>query len=165
MRPDDIPSLLPLIGAREVAATTLRIPHPYTLEDAESFLKYSDGVWAREEGARFGIFLCEGERLCGGVGLVVNHEHHHAEVGYWIGVPFWGNGYCTEAVRELLRYGFDRFKLNRIHSNHFSTNPASGRVLRKLGMKHEGTMRKHICKWGEYLDVELYGLLASEYRA
>lgn len=163
LRPDDIPALLPLIGAREVAATTLRIPHPYTLEDAEKFLKYSEGVWEKGEGARFGVFLGEGERLCGGMGLVANPEHNHAEIGYWIGVPFWGNGYCTEAAREVIQYGFDKLKLNRIHSNHFSTNPASGRILRKCGMRHEGTLRRHILKWGEYLDVELYGLLASEH--
>lgn len=164
LRRDDIPALLPLIGAREVAATTLRIAHPYTLDDAENFLKYTEGVWQKGEGARFGIFLREGEQLCGGAGLVVNHEHHHAEIGYWIGVPFWGNGYCTEAVRELLKYGFKQLKLNRIHSNHFANNPASGRILQKVGMKHEGILRKHCCKWGEYLDVELYGLLASEYQ-
>ena len=163
LRPDDIPALLPLIGARQVAATTLRVPHPYTQEDAEEFLKYSESVWEKSEGARFGVFLREGERLCGGIGLLVNHDHNHAEIGYWIGVPFWGNGYCTEAVSEVLKYGFDHLKLSRIHSNHFSTNPASGRVLRKVRMKHEGTLRRHILKWGEYLDVELYGLLASEY--
>src|SRR5579859_5439538 len=99
LNPDDISALLPLIGAREVAATTLRIPHPYTLEDAEQFLKYSEGVWEKGEGARFGVFLREGERLCGGMGLLANREHNHAEIGYWIGVPFWSNGYCTEAVR------------------------------------------------------------------
>ena len=159
----DIPALLPLIGAREVAATTLRIPHPYTLEDAENFLRYTDDVWEKGDGARFGVFLREGEQLCGGMGLVVNREHRHAEIGYWIGVPFWGKGYCTDAVRELLRYGFTRLKLKRIHSNHFSNNPASGRILQKVGMRHEGTLRQHYCKWGEYLDVELYGLLASEY--
>ena len=89
--------------------------------------------------------------------------NNHAEIGYWIGVPFWGNGYCTEAVREVLKYGDDNLKLSRIHSNHFSTNPACGRILHKVRMKHEGTLRRQILKWGEYLDVELYGLLASEY--
>lgn len=160
---EDIPALLPLIGAREIAATTLRIPHPYTREDAEKFLDHVERVWQKREGARFGIFLRDGERFCGGIGLHANPEHNHAELGYWIGVPFWGSGYCTEAAREVLKYGFCSLNLNRIHSGHFSNNPASGRILRKLGMKYEGTSRGHILKWGEYLDVELYGLLASEY--
>jgi len=164
-RREDIPALLPLIGAREVAATTLRIPHPYTAEDADKFLEYCDGVWQKREGARFGIFLRDGERLCGGAGLHGMGEHCHAELGYWIGVPFWGQGICTEAAREVVRFGFSELKLHRIHSGLFSNNPASGRVLRKIGFRHEGILRQHICKWGEYVDVELYGLLASEYDA
>lgn len=160
---DDIPQLLPLIGVREVAATTLRIPHPYTEEDALKFLEYSAAVWQKQEGASFGVFLREGERVCGGIGLASNLEHNRAELGYWIGVPFWGNGYCTEAAREVLRFGFENLRLHRIDAVHFASNPASGRILRKLGMKHEGTTREHIRKWGEYLDVEIYGLLAREY--
>ena len=165
LRRDDIPDLLPLIGAREVAATTLRIPYPYTREDAEKFLDHVEALWERQGGARFGIFLREDNRLCGGIGLDGRTDHNHAELGYWIGVPFWGRGYCTEAAWEVLSFGFDDLKLNRIHSGHFANNPASGRILQKLGMKHEGTLRKHILKWGEYLDIELYALLASEYRS
>lgn len=160
----DIPELLPLIGARAVAATTLRIPHPYAEQDALKFLEHSDSVWKSREGARFGIFLRDGLKLCGGIGLAVNLEHNHAELGYWIGVPFWGNGYCTEAARETLRFGFGNLQLHRIDAGHFANNPASGRILEKLGMKHEGTSRERVRKWGEYLDVEIYGLLAREYR-
>lgn len=163
-RRDDIPALLPLIGAREVAATTLRIPHPYTAADAEQFLEYTERVWDKNEGARFGVFLSQGERLIGGIGLQANRDHRHAELGYWIGVPFWGKGYCTEAVREVLKYGFESLDLQRIFASHFVNNPASGRILQKVGMKHEGTLRRHILKWGEYLDLELYALLAGDYR-
>src|SRR6185437_14045401 len=164
LRRGDIAQLLPLIGAREVAATTLRIPHPYTEEDALKFLEYSDSVWEKRQGARFGIFLRHDGRLCGGIGLDAHSEQNRAELGYWIGAPFWGNGYCTEAAREVLRFGFENLRLHRIDAGHFSNNPASGRILRKLGMKHEGTTREHILKWGEYLDAEIYGLLAREYR-
>jgi RimJ/RimL family protein N-acetyltransferase len=163
-RPDDIPALLPLIGAREVAATTLRIPHPYTIDDAQRFLQYTEGVWRDQQGARFGIFLRDGEQLCGGIGLHSNRDHNHAELGYWIGVPYWGRGYCTEAAREVLKFGFEVLNLHRIYASHFVTNPTSGRVLQKLGMKHEGTLRGHILKWGEYMDLEMYGMLASEYQ-
>jgi len=62
-----------------------------------------------------------------------------------------------------LRYSFRDLKLHRIHSSHFSTNPGSGRVLRKVGMNHEGVLRQHICKWGEFMDLDVYGLLASEH--
>ncbi|MBV9075815.1 MAG: GNAT family N-acetyltransferase [Acidobacteria bacterium] len=162
-RREDIPAMLPLIGAREVAATTLRIPNPYTQEDAEKFLEYCDGVWEKDEGARFAIFLRDGEQLVGGIGLVVNRQHNHAELGYWIGVPFWNHGYCTEAVRAALDHGFATLKLHRIYATHFANNPASGRVMQKLGMKHEGIMRQHILKWGEFMDVEMYGILAEQW--
>ncbi|HWC18686.1 MAG TPA: GNAT family protein, partial [Terriglobales bacterium] len=56
-------------------------------------------------------------------------------------------------------------RLHRIHSGHFSNNPASGRVLSKVGMNHEGTRREHVCKWGEFLNVEIYGLSEAEYRS
>ncbi len=155
----DIGELVLLIGAREVAATTLRIPHPYTEREAREFLSriHSD------DEVRFAITLREGERLCGGIGLRLTPEHRHAELGYWIGVLYWGHGYATEACRELLRYGFEHLKLHRIFASHFRHNPASGRVLMKLGMRHEGCQREHLRKWDRFVDSELYGILRQEW--
>lgn len=161
---DDIAALVPLIGAREVAATTLRIPHPYSADDAEAYLRHTEEVREKGTGVRCGIFLKQSGQLCGGIGLVSNLEHHHAELGYWIGVPFWGKGYCTEAARAIVSFGFEVLKLHRIHAGHFSGNDASGRILRKVGMHPEGVLRQHICKWGKYHDVELYALLAPEHQ-
>lgn len=155
----DIPELMPLIGAREVAATTLRIPHPYSLADAEEFVRRS-----MEDQVRVAITLADSGKLVGGVGLRLDDGHNRAELGYWIGMPYWGNGYATEASQALIEYGFRELKLERIYASHTTNNPASGNVLRKLGMKYEGCQRKHIVKWGEYLDLELYGLLRQDYR-
>jgi len=158
--PEDIPALLPLIGAREVAATTLRIPHPYTQAEAEEFVRRAQA--GSDDSVRFAVEIEASSTLIGGVGLRLDQAHHHAELGYWIGVPYWGTGYATEAAQALVRHGFEDLKLHRIHASHFSHNPASGRILRKLGMKSEGCMRQHILKWGEYYDSELYGMLASD---
>src|ERR1017187_3846840 len=87
-RETDIPELLPLIGTREVAATTLR----------------SDG------------------RQIGGAGLRVEDQHQHAELGYWLGAAYWGQGYATEAAREMMRYGFEELCLHRIFASHFKHN-------------------------------------------
>jgi [ribosomal protein S5]-alanine N-acetyltransferase len=155
----DIPELLPLIGAREVAATTLRIPHPYTEQDARQFLastRMKENVW-------LGIRMQTDGRLIGGVGLSLNRQHQNAELGYWIGVSFWGKGYATEAAQEMLRHGFQDIGLHRIFASHFKGNSASGRVLTKLGMGYEGRQREHVFKWGEFIDSELYGLLRSEW--
>ncbi len=156
----DIAELLPLIGASEVAATTLRIAHPYTEQDAREFL-----VMAQESGKLWlAITRRTDGRLLGGIGLRVDDQHQHAELGYWLGVPFWGMGYATEAAQEMLRYGFESLGLHRIFATHFKHNPASGRTLKKLGMRYEGCQREHLRKWAQFVDSELYGILRQEWK-
>jgi len=157
----DIPELLPLIGTREVAATTLRIPHPYSERDARAFF-----AMAEEPGKLWlAATLRSDGRQIGGIGLRIDEPHQHAELGYWLGVPYWGQGYATESAREMLRYGFEDLGLHRIFASHFKHNPASGRILRKLGMKYEGCQREHLLKWDQFVDSELYGILRSEWQA
>ncbi len=156
----DLAELLPLIGPREVAATTLRIAHPYTEQDARTFLALTqdpDKIWLaitlRSEGCQIG-----------GIGLRIDQPHEHAELGYWLGVPYWGQGYATEAAQEVLRYGFEDLRLHRIFALHFKHNPASGRILVKLGMRYEGCQREHLRKWDQFVDSELYGILRQEWQ-
>ena len=160
-RDDDIAELLPLIGTREVAATTLRIAHPYTEQDARAFFALAqdpDKIW-------LAITLRTDGHVIGGIGLRLEPKHQHAELGYWLGVPYWGQGYATEAAREMLRYGFKDLGLHRIFASHFKHNPASGRILTKLGMLYEGCQREHLRKWDEFVDSELYGILRQEWEA
>ncbi len=157
----DIPDLVRLAGAHEVAATTLRIAHPYTEQHAKEFLSMIED----DDKAWFAITLSDRGQFCGGVGLRIEREHSHAELGYWIGVPFWGNGYATEAAQAAVRYGFEDLQLRRIAASVSSGNAASEKILVKLGMRHEGCMREHHCKWGKFIDVELYGILRSEWES
>jgi RimJ/RimL family protein N-acetyltransferase len=101
--------------------------------------------------------------LLGSISLHISQQDARAEVGWWIGVPYWNRGYCTEAARALLGYGFETLDLNRIQGRHLARNPASGRVMIKIGMRYEGTMRQAVCKWGVFEDVVLYAILKSEY--
>ena len=155
----DVPELVPLIGAREVAETTLRIPHPYQEEHARKFI----ASLPNENELRLAIRLRSDGRLVGGIGLHPQVEHQRAELGYWIGVSFWGNGYATEAARELVRYGFETLKLNRIFAGHFEGNPGSRAILLKLGMRYEGCARQSVVKWGKPMDVHIYAILREEY--
>jgi len=156
----DVAELLPLVGVREVAATTLRIPYPYSEQDARAFL-----AAAAEPGKLWlAMTLRTDGRQIGGIGLRIDEQHRHAELGYWLGVAYWGKGYATEAARAMLRYGFDDLKLHRVFASHFKHNPASGNILRKLGMKYEGCQREHLLKWGAFVDSELYGMLEREWR-
>jgi RimJ/RimL family protein N-acetyltransferase len=155
----DIADLVPLIGDPRVAATTLRIPHPFAEQDAREFLSSP----ARENELRLGIRLRGNGALIGGLGLHPYPEHKRAELGYWIGVPYWGQGYATEAARAVVKYGFEKVQLNRIFAEHFKHNPASGKVLQKIGMKYEGCMRQNVLKWGNFVDVEVYSILKQEF--
>src|ERR1700693_3846652 len=131
--PADIPALMPLIGAREVAATTLRIPHPYTEADAQNFIASTQEELSSGSGLRLGIVLRESDTLCGGVGLRIEPDHRRAELGYWIGVPHWGRGYATEAARAVLDHAFGTLGYARLTSRARVSNPASRRVLEKCG--------------------------------
>jgi RimJ/RimL family protein N-acetyltransferase len=157
----DVKELVPLIGTREVAATTLRIPYPYREQDAREFIAAAlapGKIW-------LAMTLGSDGQQIGGIGLRVDEQHQHAELGYWIGVPYWGQGYATEAGREMVRYGFEELKLHRIFASHFKHNSKSGNILRKLGMKYEGCQRGHLRKWDEFVDSELYGILRHEWQA
>ena len=159
----DAPAVQRLAGAREIADTTLLIPHPYPDGAAENFINGVAKEWLEGKTSVFAITFADTGKLCGSIGLMIESKYSRAEMGYWVGVPFWGQGICTEPARGLLQFGFGTLNLNRIHAHHFARNPASGAVLRKLGMKHEGHLRQHIRKNDTFEDLVCYGLLRSEF--
>jgi RimJ/RimL family protein N-acetyltransferase len=162
---EDVPALVLLAGAKEIAATTLNIPHPYTEADALTFLAKASEDFRGGRSVSFAISIPPGREVCGGIGLVLADAHKHAELGYWIGAPYWGKGYATEAARAVVEFGFGTLHLNRIFAHHFAGNTGSQKVLEKIGMRHEGQFRQHIRKWDQFIDIENYGLLAEEYRS
>jgi RimJ/RimL family protein N-acetyltransferase len=159
----DASELVRLAGAREIAANTLRIPHPYTRDHAEGFIQSCRANAQEGNSAVFAVLLRESRQLCGATGLEIDWVHRRAELGYWIGVPYWGRGYATEAASALLGFGFGELHLHRIFAYHFANNPASGRVLEKIGMRHEGCLRQHVTKWGEFVDLVAYGMLEADF--
>jgi RimJ/RimL family protein N-acetyltransferase len=157
-RLEDAPEVQRLAGAREVAAGTMEIPHPYPDGAAEAWISRTES-----DSRTFAVERREDGALVGAIGLRIEPEHDRGELGYWVGVPYWGRGYATDAARAVVRYGFEVEGLNRIYAFHFSNNPASGRVLEKAGMRHEGVRRRHTLKRGEYLDSECYAILRGEW--
>ncbi len=160
----DAPRVQELAGEKAIASTTLNIPHPYEDGMAEDWIETHAEAFEKGESVTFAIVLKQENALIGAVGLDVNAAHDRAELGYWIGVPYWNNGYASEAARAVLEYGFVERKLNRIYASHLTRNPASGRVMRKIGMTHEASFREHVKKWGEFEDLEMYGILRDEFR-
>jgi RimJ/RimL family protein N-acetyltransferase len=165
MRDADAPVLAELANDIRVIDGTLTMPFPYTLEDAVAFIGH-----ARESRATARSMPCAIERrsdgqFLGGMGLVLQPAHQRAELGYWLGVPFWGQGYATEAARALIDFGFETLGLNRIFAVHYHTNPASGRVMQRLGMTYEGTLRQHVIRFDIPRDDVCYGLLRPDWEA
>jgi RimJ/RimL family protein N-acetyltransferase len=152
-----------LAGAREIAATTMNVPFPYEDGIAEAWISSHAEMWSHGTGMICAVDSKDEVRLVGAAGLRIEMAQRRAELGYWIGLRWWGRGYATEAAFALVAYAFDRLELQRVFARHFASNPASGRVLEKLGMRREGVLRRHVIKWGRFEDIVMYGVLADEF--
>lgn len=149
----DAPCVQELAGSQAVASTTLTMPHPYEDGMAEAWIEGHPAAW--DERRRLTLAVTnQSDGLVGGISHSFVPEHRRAEMGFWIGVPYWNRGIATEAASAVLTFGFGELGLHRILARHFPRNPASGRVLRKLGMIHEGTMREHVVRWDRLEDLE-----------
>jgi RimJ/RimL family protein N-acetyltransferase len=161
----DAPDVARHVSMREIAEMTLHIPHPYPEDGAAAWIGERAASYAEGKTVNFAVALRDDGTLVGSIGLVLEPDHHRAEIGYWIGKPYWGRGYATEAGQAVLGFGFETLGLNKIHAAHFTKNPSSGRVLEKLGMTYEGCLREHDYKWGVYEDIKVYAVLAREWAA
>lgn len=161
----DIARLVQLAGDPDIAKTTANLPHPYTEHDAIDWLSRAYRAFQANTGYSFAVALRPTDDLIGGMGLHPRPHHQKAEAGYWIGKPYWGQGYATEALEALMRYGFEEIGLNKIYAHHHAVNPASGRVMIKNGMLKEGDLAEHVLKDGKFEDVALYGITRKQYQA
>jgi ribosomal-protein-alanine N-acetyltransferase len=161
--PDDAAELQRLAGDREIADTTLTIPHPYELDHALAWIGNQRKESARGRAANFAIRLSTGSPIIGSCGLRdIDAEHLQAELGFWIGREWWGHGYASEAAAAVIRFGFETLGLNRICAHHMVRNPAAGKVLQHVGMLREGVLRQRVRKWGIHEDVVLYAILRDD---
>ena len=161
-REEDAADVRRVAGDRAIADTTLRIPHPYDDSDAVAFIARQQDNFASGRSVQFAMTSAADGELLGGIGLTIDPDHASGELGYYVAQPHWGKGYASEAAAAVLAFAFDVKHLNRVHAHHMTRNPASGRILQKIGMRHEGTLREHIIKWGVPEDVEVYAVLAAD---
>lgn len=159
---EDAPLVQRYAGNREVARTTLHVPHPYPEGTAEKWIASHLLQYLERTNIVFAIRSHTGD-LYGAINLRMHMQDQMGELGYWIGVPFWNQGICTDAARRLIQYGFEELDLNKIYARHLSGNIASGRVMEKIGMTHEGIQREHTIKNGKVFDIIQYGILKSEF--
>lgn len=147
-----------LAGERDVAAMTTYIPHPYPAGVAKKWIRNQYGGFAAGKAITFAVTLQQKSMFLGVVELKVDMAHQRAGLGYWLGKPYWNCGYCTEAAGAVISYAFKSLGLNRVSADHFGCNPASGRVLEKIGMQVEGCRRQHMKKLGVFEDLIEYGM-------
>lgn len=146
-----------------VASTTLHIPHPYPDGAAEAWINTHQERWESGLGIVCAITLRATSKLLGTISVLgISRDHLRGEMGYWLGAPYWNQGYTSEAAAALIRYCFDAMGLHRIQATHMVRNPASGRVMAKAGMRLEGTMRHYFRKAGRWEDVRLYAILSED---
>jgi len=152
----DIPSLVSLLNDFEVAKNLARVPHPYTEDHARSFLVRGAEERAKGIAYPFAMIAKSDGTLIGGCGLHLKDDGVF-ELGYWIGRPFWGRGYASEGARRLAAFAFYDLKAARLSAGWFHGNPASGRVLEKLGGVFAGGEQRESLARGEAVglhDVE-----------
>jgi len=160
----DTERICELAGNRDIAAQSIQIPHPYGEEDAKMWIIAQKEEFEAGRQLNFAIIERSSGELIGVIGLLrIQHENESAELGYWVGKPFWNRGYATEAVKAVVDYAFCILGLNRIYSRYMKKNPASGRVLAKCGFMHEGILRQHVKKWDNFEDIEMAAILKEEY--
>jgi len=160
---DDVPEVTRLAGDPLIADTTANIPHPYEVKHAVEWIGTHEERFAKGTLFNAAIAGRDDGTLYGAVGLEIHPPHDHAEIGYWVGVPYWGRGYATEASGALLAWAFGERRLHRVIGRHVARNPASGRVMEKLGMRREGVMREHWRYCDGYDDIVIFGVLESEF--
>ncbi len=164
--PEDSMQIATLASDPGVSEYILEIPHPYTGPLAQEWIAGLAAAYDAGTDVVFGISLRNSGELIGVIGLLsIHREHSRAKLGYWIGRPYWNFGFATEAVGGLLDFGFRVLGLNRIYAFYMAGNPASGRVMEKCGMRHEGTLRQHIRKSEQFVDIAAHGILREEFLA
>ncbi len=153
---DDLESLVKYGNNKNIANFMMdRFPHPYTIENGKQFIEFA----SKHKPLHMFAIEINGE-ACGGIGLHPQEDIHckNAELGYWLGEPFWGNGIITKAIVEMVDYGFRNFDVTRIFAKPFGNNLASQKVLEKAGFKFEARFEKTFYKNDEYLDELVYAM-------
>lgn len=155
----DAQAVTKLCNNYNIFKNTLHLPYPYSIEDAFLWIEQHLDNYNANKSYEFAITDKENGELLGAIALSNNQKFNQGEMAYWIGETFWGKGYATEAAQAILEFAFETKKLHKVFARYFRSNPASGKVLQKIGMKREGTFIDHIIKEEKYEDLVYYGII------
>ena len=155
----DAPKVAELCNNYNLYKSTMHLPFPYKVEDALIWIDCHLENFEAQKLYEFAVTDKETGELYGAIALSHNHQSNNGELAYWIGEEFWGNGYATEAAEALLYFAFKIKRYHKVFARYFASNPASGKVMEKLGMKKEGVLLDHIRKDDRYEDLLYYGII------
>jgi len=158
----DAEAVTRLCNSYNIYKNTLYLPFPYYIEDALLWIGRHLENFNRNISYEFAITDKDSGELYGAIALSNNSKFQHGELAYWIGEGSWGNGYATEAAQGILQFAFQEKQFHKVFARHFQSNPASGRVLRKIGMKKEGVLIEHVIKDKQFEDLVYYGLIKTD---
>lgn len=159
-RKTDLDRLVELINNDKISRYMKSIPYPYSREDGEWWLE--QGIHA--VGCVTRVIENDAGEFVGAIGTIPEEgwKKHQAEIGYWIGEPYWGQGIASEAVKAFCEFCFRELGYKKLYGGVLDPNKGSLRVLEKCGFKKEGLLRQEVVKNGVCYDVHHYGLLASD---
>jgi len=161
----DIPVIVKYVNNPNITNNLRNIPHPYYEKDAIFWLNMVRQGFDNQTDYTFRIGLKETKEFIGAMSLHPKKPHHKAEAGYWIGEPFWNKGYASEALRAVLRFGFEELELNKIYAMYYDYNPVSGKVMINNGMIKEAELVDNEFKDGKFVTEIQCRLTKREYEA
>ena len=159
----DADSIVKYINDAEIHRNTASIPYPYTKKDAKKSLTDSSKHWNAGSAYRFGIVIKDEVVGCCSLDSV-HQKDRNAELGYWLGRPFWGQKIMSRVTKAVVAFGFNQLKLHKIIVKHKESNIASQRIIEKLGFVYEGTERESHLRDGKWCNCRVYSLLESEFK-
>ena len=163
IRPEDAPAAYRLLG-NDLITQTILWDGPSSLEELTEGYRRRAEWWQNGDGTyTFGIEPVGYSSLVGSIDARIQEYPKQFEIGYWLGVPHWGKGLMTDAVRLIAHFAFQHLAAMRITAAVFVENTASNRVLEKNGFQLDGTLRSNVMKRGEWLDEQIYTFLRAEW--
>ncbi|SDC57301.1 GNAT family N-acetyltransferase [Shouchella lonarensis] len=160
----DAETVAELCNNENIYQNTMTLPYPYTIDDALIWIGRHHDNFEAEKSYEFAITDKKSGQLYGAIALSHQKKHQHGELSYWIGEPYWSNGYATEAAQAIILFAFNEKAYHKVFARHFASNPTSGKVMQKLGMKQEGHLVDHVKKDDRYESLIYYGIINPAFR-
>ena len=149
----------------EVARHVLWDAHR-SINETRAYIRYMLRKYRLGEPVSWGIEHLESGKVIGTIGFMwYQRENNSAEVGYSLSRAYWNQGLMTEALKAILKFAFTEMRLHRVEAQHEVDNPASGQVMRKAGLRYEGTLRGRLYNKGRHVDVALYAMLREDFNS